>query len=204
MENWRTSQQGFSLLEMLIALTVLGLLLVALVKGVRTGLDLWDAQARRTSEVAELDSAARVLRGILTTIPIEPAALGAPVAIGFKGQANQIALVGALPTGLGFTGWLDMKIYARGGHLMVSWTRHRHDELEAPAATQAARELMRGVNGAEFAYWGNPNPRTSPAWYARWEGPDLPALIRLRVQYDRHDSRRWPDLVVAPALWSPQ
>jgi len=36
-------KRGFSLLEMLVALTVLGLLMAGLNEGVRTGLGLWNA-----------------------------------------------------------------------------------------------------------------------------------------------------------------
>ena len=55
-------QTGFTLLELLVVVAVLGLLIIGLTQGVRAGLTLWDAQSRRTGETAELDAAARVLR----------------------------------------------------------------------------------------------------------------------------------------------
>ena len=53
---------GFTLLELLVVVAVLGLLIIGLMQGMRAGLTLWDAQSRRTGETAELDAAARVLR----------------------------------------------------------------------------------------------------------------------------------------------
>ena len=43
----RYRQTGFTLLEMLVVLVVLGFLMVGLTQGVRAGLALWDAQSRR-------------------------------------------------------------------------------------------------------------------------------------------------------------
>jgi general secretion pathway protein J len=59
-------QSGFSLLELLVALLVLGLLVVGLAQGVRAGLTMWSAQTRRLGETAELDAGARVLRMLLS------------------------------------------------------------------------------------------------------------------------------------------
>ena len=57
--------RGFTLLEVLVALTVLGVLMVGLGQGVRLSLALWQAQTRRLAETAELDAGARALRGLL-------------------------------------------------------------------------------------------------------------------------------------------
>jgi prepilin-type N-terminal cleavage/methylation domain-containing protein len=62
-------KRGFSLLEMLVALTVLGLLMAGLNEGVRTGLGLWNAQTRHVGGIAQLDSTARLLRSLLVSIP---------------------------------------------------------------------------------------------------------------------------------------
>jgi general secretion pathway protein J len=58
-------QSGFTLLEMLVALVVLGFLMVGLTQGLRAGLTMWGAQTRRVGETADLDAGARVLRRIL-------------------------------------------------------------------------------------------------------------------------------------------
>ena len=50
-------QSGFTLLELLVALVVLGFLMVGLTQGVRTGLAMWGAQTRRLGETGELVTA---------------------------------------------------------------------------------------------------------------------------------------------------
>jgi general secretion pathway protein J len=200
----REAEGGFTLLETIVALTVLGFLMIAIVQGVRTGLVFWDAQTRRIATTAELDSTARVLRGVLTTMPIQPAALGAPVSIGFEGRADQITLVGQLPTGLGTTRRADMTIHLKAGRIMISWTPHRHDPPEAAKPSPVETELIRRVDRLEFAYWGSTGEGLPPAWLSQWDGPALPMLIRVRVRFAGGDDRHWPDLIAAPELWSPE
>src|SRR5437868_3003631 len=71
-------QGGFTLLEMLVALTVLGFLMVGLNEGVRTGLGIWRTQTRQISGMAELDSTARLMRSLFGGIPVAPAAAANP------------------------------------------------------------------------------------------------------------------------------
>jgi len=197
---------GFSLLEMLVALTVLGFLMVGLNQGVHTGLRLWAAQSRQIRVTADLDTAARLLRGLLTGIPILPAAVAnpgaAPVAISFKGSASQLSFVGDLPTGLGGTRRAEINLGARDNILALSWVPRRHAARAAkPAATET--ELLRGVASLELAYWGAGRPGVPAGWLPRWDGPSLPPLIRLRLGFVNGDPRRWPDMIIAPRLWTP-
>lgn len=200
----RHAENGFTLLETLVALVVLGLLIIALAQGVRSGLDFSKAQARRIATTAELDSTARVLRTILTTIPIQPASLGDPASMGFQGRSDQLTLVGELPTGLGVGRRADMIIGRRADRIVISWTPHRHAVLEAAKPAPVVTELIRGVDRLEFAYWGSETENAPPGWLTRWDGPVLPELIRIRVGFRKGDNRHWPDLIAAPQLWNPE
>jgi general secretion pathway protein J len=198
-------QSGFTLLEVLVAVTVLALLMLGLTQGVRSGFSLWSAQTRRSAETAELDASARVLRGLLTAIPVGSAATGrgaAASAIGFEGRADRLAFIGDLPTGFGDSRRAEIAIALRGGRLVLAWTPHRHEATGGAAATPAEVELIRGVEGLEFAYWGDPAGGSAAQWLTQWDGPALPQLIRIRLGFRKGDGRRWPDLVAAPQLWS--
>lgn len=197
----RSATQGFTLLETLVALTVLGFLVVALAHGTRTGLSLWNAQSRRIAAAAELGTATRVLREILTTIPVRPASLSAPESFGFQGGSDRLQLVGYLPNGLGTTRLVDMTIRLSAHRVVVAWTPHRHAAPGAPPPAVETTELMGGVEDLEFAYWGSAGDAPA-SWLALWEGPSLPQLIRVRVRFG--DRRSWPDLIAAPQLWSPE
>lgn len=57
---------GFTLLELLVALGVLGLVIIALNQGVQTGLGIWNVQSRQISRTKDFDATARILRTVLT------------------------------------------------------------------------------------------------------------------------------------------
>ena len=195
-------QKGFTLLELLVALSVLAFLMVALGQGVRIGAGLWRAQTRRIAATAELDAASRTLRTILTTIPIQPAALAYPTSLGFDGRPAMVSLVAELPSGLVVKQLVDMTINLQSNSVKMSWRPHRHELTTAPAPAAMTTELIRRAAALEFAYWGRAAPDTRATWLDRWDGPALPALIRIRIGFSGGDNRRWPDLVVAPQLWN--
>lgn len=191
-------QAGFTLLEMLVVLGVLGLLMVGLTQGVRAGLMLWNAQSQRLGQTAELDAAARILRMLLSGIaplsPANPTSGSAEI----KGSSDSFTFVGDMPTGLGTIQRADITIELSQGRLVLRWTPHRHELSFAPVPEPSETELVRGVENLDFAYWGSPSPDQAAGWQSLWETPAPPELIRLRLVFARGDRRRWPDLIAAP------
>jgi general secretion pathway protein J len=198
-------QSGFTLLETLVAITVLALLMLGLTQGVHSGFAFWSAQSRRGAETAELDASARVLRSLLTGIPVRVAGGlaggSAPAALAFEGSADRLAFVGDLPTGFGDSRRADITLTRSGGSLVLAWLPHRHEQTSGATPQPSEVQLIRGVDGLEFAYWGNAAGTGSAEWLAQWDGPALPQLIRIRLRFGKGDGRRWPDLVAAPQLW---
>jgi general secretion pathway protein J len=200
----KAQQTGFTLLEVLVVLVVLGLLVVGLTQGVRAGLTMWDAQTRRVGETSELDAAARILRILLTGIAANPSGGVSPGAAGtaaeFEGRPDSLAFVGDLPTGIGSTRRAEIKIELRGARLVLSWTPRRHELSSTPPPKPVETELMRGVERLDLAYWGSPAPGQPPGWQGQWDGPGMPELVRVRLGFAKGDRRRWPDLIAAPQL----
>jgi general secretion pathway protein J len=194
-------QSGFTLLEMLVVVVVLGLLMVGLTQGVRAGLSLWSAQQRRLGETADLDDSSRLLRSLLTGIAATPAdSSGGAAADTIKGQSDQLTFVGDLPTGLGTTRRADITIALHGKSLVLSWTPHLHELLLTPPPKPSETELISDVAHVEFSYWGSASPDQPATWLAEWNGPAVPEMIRIRLVFAKGDRRHWPDLIVATEL----
>lgn len=193
-------QGGFTLLEVLVALVVLGLLVVGLNQGVRTGLAFRQAQDRHLSDTAELDATMRLLRTILTRLPVaaDGSRLLAPAGSdGMNGGPDRVSFVGNLPTGLGSIRRAEMTLHLRNRQLVLSWAPHRHvAAAAAPPPTDTV--LLHGVERLELAYWGLAGAGEDNGWQERWDGTVAPELIRVRLAFPPGDLRRWPDLITAP------
>ena len=193
-------QSGFTLLEILVALVVLGFLMVGLTQGVRAGLTMWGAQTRRVGETADLDAGARVLRRLLSGISL-PSAGGFLVASStekFEALPDSLTFVGNLPTGFGTTRRADITLELHEGRLVLRWTPRRHELSIAPPPEPIETELIRRVERFDLAYWGSPSPGEPAGWQSRWDRRDIPELIRVRLGFAKGDRRRWPDLIAAP------
>jgi general secretion pathway protein J len=193
-------QGGFTLLEMLVVVTVLGFLIIGLTQGVRTGLTLWEAQSRRVGETAELDAAARILRALLSGIAPSPSVgpTGGAGGLELKGSAASLAFVGDLPTGLGTTQRADITLELSRGRLVLRWTPHRHELSTADASPPTETELVGNVERLDLAYWGTSSSGQETGWQAQWDGPAIPGLIRVRLVFSANDRRRFQDLIAAP------
>src|SRR5437016_3677302 len=148
-------QTGFTLLEMLVVLVVLGLLVVGLAQGVRAGLTMWSAQTRRVSETGELDAVARILRTLLSELPASSSGGGANT-MEIKGRQDSFEFVGDLPTGLGDTRRANITIELRQGRLVLRWTPRRHELSGAPPPQPTETELHGRIDRLDLAYWGAP------------------------------------------------
>jgi general secretion pathway protein J len=194
-------QTGFTLLEMLVSLVVLGFLVVGLTQGVRAGLKLWEAQTLRIGETGELDAGARVLRALLNGIWVPSQASvgrGAAGKTEIEGRPDSLAFLADLPTGLGTTRLANITLELRERRLVLRWSPHRHELTNGPEPEPIETELIRGVERLDLAYWGSPSPDQAAGWQAQWNSPAIPGLIRVRLAFAKGDRRRWPDLIAAP------
>lgn len=181
---------GFTLLEVLVALAVLGFMMAGLAQAARFGARAWDAQALMTNERSELDAVDRALRRLLERM--DPGR--DKEAASLQGTADRFLVVSGLPMAVvTATRQAEVAVLAIGGRLVLRWAPFQHARRLGPPAQPTEEELLRGIARVEFAYQG-----PAGAWSAAWSEQTLPALVRLRVLFPPGDRRRWPDIVVAP------
>lgn len=182
---------GFTLLEVLVALVVLGLLVAGLAGGVRLGLRAWGAQDRAVAAHGELDAVDRALRGLIEQA--DPGDTTHPA--GIKGGPSRLALTTRLPAAASARAVDAVLLTESGGRLVLRWTPRRFGRPLGPPPPAQDAVLLDGVDAVEFAYWAQGG---EGGWQGAWNGQDPPALIRIRLRFT-DAARHWPDIVAAPA-----
>ncbi len=182
-------QAGFTLLELLVGLVVLGFIIAGLNQGVRYGFRATEVQARVRDGSGDLDAIDRTLRGL-----IEQAEPGndhsGPT---MHGTGAMVVFSTDLPAAASaLTRHADVAVLVDPAHrLILRWTPHLHATPFVPPPPPVETELVGNVAALQASYY-------SDGWQSGWNQERLPSLVRLRVVFPPGDRRHWPDIVIAP------
>ena len=188
----RTRQHGFTLLEVLVALVVLGLLVTGLTQGLRLGVSAWHQQARSLALHGDLDATDRTLRGLVARMDAGGVSGQPPV---FNGAFHSLTFKSSLPEAASGLAGRDVVVTFAVG------PRHRLELLWIPyyrnptKPIEPARALLIDeVERVEFSYWDD----AKATWQREWAGQTLPKLVRIRIVPVGATGPRGPDIVVHP------
>lgn len=185
--------RGFTLLEVLAALAVLGLLLAGLAQGLQFGLRAWDMQARDVGWGNDIEATDRAIRLLIRRIRSGAEVRDHPTVTGGPQSCELATLLPGLTTGPAL-----VRLEVDAAHrLVLRWLAAPHAVRLGPPPPAQTLVLLERVERLEFAYW---NPQPGGGWQRDWNEAAPPALLRLRIVFPRGDARRWPDIVAAPLL----
>lgn len=202
------SEAGFTLLELLVALTLLGLVFAALFGEMRFATRAWDAADAKLDRNSELLSVHSFLRQRFQQIHVtsrteEPDSIDSTAV--FSGNGRSMDFLGTMPANIADGGFYEISLSSEiggdGTDLFISWRPFDEDRTSSvPDGPDNSRVLLRGIREVRFAYFGKSAETLAAQWWDIWPSRDTaPSLIRMQVLFEDDDRRSWPEMVVAPA-----
>ena len=203
-------QSGFTLIEVMLAMTLLSIMMVLLFGTLRISAQSWDAGEKKIARVEEAAVVFRFFQRHLTTArPVWQqsadgqsvvAAAKAVNAFSFQGTATSLRFVSTFPASAKRPGlqWFSIDPAEPQG---VEYAVKVAIVPFFPAADGQIRppeeELLLGhVTGFRLAYFGWDQPGQAGYWHDRWsDRKALPALVRVSIA--RSDESFWPEMVFA-------
>lgn len=177
--------RGFTLLELLVALLLVGAMAALLVSGLTTGVRAWETVGTRAGSAQDLHLALQVV------------ARQVEQARRVSGEHDRLEVLSPLPPHLDAAGLVSVQIDAarREGvrELVLRYPRASDEAMHSAV-------LAAGLQEAQFFYLGR--GAAPDGWASRWDpSHGLPRLIRLRLVPRQASGRAAErELVVAPRL----
>ncbi|MES9846071.1 MAG: prepilin-type N-terminal cleavage/methylation domain-containing protein [Candidatus Sedimenticola sp. PURPLELP] len=197
----RQHQQGFTLLEVMVALTILGLLLASATGALRLGSRSWEAGIERSGNTLEARVTIDFLRrNIAQMLPL---ARGEEASnkILFKGDRDELMFVAPAPRqlpGKGLAEYLLAVEAKQGGvELVLYHQEHMPDKDDFTVSRQSdSIVLLEGLKEAVFAYYGKSRRGGISRWNNQWSkrAVEYPERIRLKTVFS-DPGKEWPELV---------
>ncbi len=210
---------GFTLLELLIALSLIALIMLLLFGGLRLGTRVWDGVEQRVRNTEDQ----RLARGFIRRSLLQAQQVVWPFerrsyAL-FFGDGEQVDFVSPLSGYVGRGGlylmrlslvsrqddkdlvlqrWLLHPEVLEGEGEVPAWKPMEHDgfikvPFDAPMGVYGSSLLLTGVREMELAYFGIPRGKREPEWLDEWnEEGTIPMMLRLRIE----STEEWPELII--------
>lgn len=192
-------QNGFTLLELLIGMVLLGMMLTLLFGGLRLGSRSWDSGEQRADETAQL----RAIQGFIRRELGQALPLRwkneVDTRLAFEGTSGTLKFVAPLPAQVSVGGLyllgLELENADEGQRLIMKRALTEAATKDFSSLEQGEKSVLADhVENMTIAYFGSATAEGELGWQEKWDDPQrLPLLVRIQVELK--NGRNWPDLV---------
>jgi general secretion pathway protein J len=187
---------GFTLMEIIVAVVVLGFVLAGLAQATHFGIDVWNVQTREAARVGEMERADRLLRLVIMEAAPPLAADDKP----FIGQEHRLEFITRLPDQPQTDPVRRAKV-AIGvddkQQLLLRWQPYPNAIAIKPAPPPEQIVLAQGVDHLDLRY--RQSIDDGGKWLQAWSDSNLPALIQINIA-PVNKKHVWPVIQAATQL----
>jgi general secretion pathway protein J len=195
---------GFTLLEVLIGMSLLSIMMLLLFASLRTCVQSWNAGEKKIAAVSQATIVQNFLRNKLqTALPLNADFLEEEAEFSFQGEAHSLQFVAPMPASAGrlglqlFTISLQSEEEEAGQQLLIDikpfFPQNDREQWQGEQVV-----ILKKIHELNIAYFGiDPdNPNAEPRWHKHWlDQQSLPELVSIDVELTT--GAVWPQLVVA-------
>ena len=201
--NRNRNFSGFTLIEVVIGMTLLSLLMLFMFSGLRTTALSWEASDRISSHNDEARLLTSFIRRQFKQLVPIIVREKREFEVVFEGNHDSVRLVSRLPVYRGTAGLyvVSFKVNqdSRGNRSLIYTYQPLHTDTVLFEEDDLTREqiLIEDIQGIEFNYYGKDEIDDEvKTWSNQWSPVDrLPDVISMKIY--RHDSEYdWPEIIV--------
>jgi len=186
-------QGGFTLLELLISVTLLALMATLITSGLKVASSNWDRAHARIEAAQELRLVEQfIFRELSEARPLRVRLEDGKNSL-FQGEPQQVAFTALLPTQQGVGGLYRLALYAepdpRGERLVLSYRLYRPGSVPSAQPTRR-RVLLGALQQITFDFYGSLESGSGSGWQPEWHHIQrLPEMVRLRYWSESNEAR---------------
>jgi general secretion pathway protein J len=200
-------QSGFSLMEIIVAMTLLSLIMAMVYGGIHTSRKMAQKGLKRIDATNEVRVVQELLRRQISRILPMAFKEEEGQFVLFEGDANHIMYVSPMPGYLGKGGphvQLVEIVNAKGGKILQFSHWLLNDSLEQDAFEDSEQEpvvLLENIRDAEFSFMKLNEEGEPGDWENDWEDVEnTPLMVKLDIDMGEKALMPWPEMEVALML----
>jgi general secretion pathway protein J len=194
-------QRGFTLIEMLVAISVAALLVSLVYGAVRVGQRSSNALVTTIEDTEVMHIGWQFLHDAVTRARPVSDPRDTESRTGFLGSTNALEFVADMPAYVGLGGLIRIRLSGvstdTGEQLLL--TRERFDKSLPEPVDEPTEQavLVEDLDELQIVYFGKKDRKEPPGWHASWDDSNaLPNLVGITVIPSR--GRAWPVLIAGP------
>lgn len=202
----RKTNAGFTLIEVLIAMTLLGIMVVLLFSSMRICAESWQKGEDKIAHVNDTAVVYQFFQNHLTTAkPLwDDFTDKGSRTFSFQGKHEEIQFVSSFPASAKKTGLqlfsLKLMKDKEGQYIQVSITPF-FPSAEGEEWRNEEVVLLNHVSSFSLSYFGSDDVQGEGYWQEVWQQESQPKLVKVKIE--REDGSYWPEMIFALKFTSP-
>jgi general secretion pathway protein J len=192
-------QSGYSLVELLVVLALLGFIAIAMSGGISFGTRAWEKSGVQVDAIERVEGAQNLLRTLLQRVVPRDLDPSNPVDLDlFRATRDRMSFTALSPSAIDANGLARfvLQVTEKAGkkQLNLSWTG------VSGATLRQTQNLIVDASDISFAFAVLDQTGVF-VWHDDWvEQSGAPALIAIRARFPAAVRAQWPELVIRPRI----